>query len=322
MKQILIVIGILLMVSNVSAVCPCSGNHPCNRTVIDFNDTHNLIIESTYLCGDVNGDNIVSPSDLTGLTNYIYGGYSLHCNPPIITYYYEQKMVNKTINITSSYDGYIAYNYGCALIVDNHNRLLSGYQTYPMSETFRAFIEFDISEIPTNANITNLTFKYDGHNHNIDCNISNMTIQPSNSTPVNIYNDIGSYTIYANESGFPVVGNDQAINLGIDAINDLQIAINKSDWFSIGIKSVDEASPTVSVIYALEHVGVAPPPTLMIDYQVPATSEPEREELNIMFHEYNMHINIISNPLEYMVTKLDNQVGTNIIRPRRLKIDD
>lgn len=316
MKQILIVIGILLMISNVSAICPCSGAHPCNRTVIDFNDTHNLIVESTYLCGDVNGDGLSNTNDITPL----FGG-NYNCIPPIITYYYEQKMINKTINITSSYDGFIEHNVMGDNYIKDLTYLQTGFKTYPTNFIYRVFIEFDILSIPINANIINVTFKYDCPYHDINCNISNMTIQPSNSTADNIYNDIGSY-IYANESGFPVVGNDQSVNLGMGAVNDLQIAINGSDWFSIGIKSINESIALLSYINASEHAGVTPPPTLMIDYQVPATSEPEREELNIMFHEYNMHINIISNPLEYMVTKLDNQVGTNIIRSRRLRIND
>jgi len=320
MKQILLITGILLMIANVTATCLCSGNNPCNRTIIDYNDTHNLIIESTYLCGDVDGDDGVDIFDAMLLRYHVaYGSdmYPLECNPPTITYYFEQKMVNKSINLTTSYDGHVEHGMDYKLF-DYQDSVIAGKQSFPMPSTFRGFTEFDISSIPKNANITNITFKYDGRRHYIDCNVSNMTVQPTNSTAQQIYDNIGTGIDYYNDTGFPVLGSNQRVNLGLCAIEDLQKAINDSNWFAIGIYT-NETLNYISDINASENVESTPPPTLQIDYQVPA--EPLREELNIMFHEYNMHINIISNPLEYIVTKLDNKVGTNIIRPRRCKED-
>ena len=271
MKQILLITGILLIIANVSATCPCSGDNPCNRTVIDYNDTHNLIIESTYLCGDVDGDGDVDVDDVT----YIYQksvnpDFTLECNPPTITYYFEQKMVNKSINLITSYDGYINYNY-----IDDEYYLYDGNYLKMGSEevvshTYRSFVEFDISDIPKNANITNVTFKYTGKYHYIICNVTNMTVQPSQSNYDFIYNDIGFNTIYTNETSFPIVGGYKSINLGLYAIEDLQKAINDSDWFSIGIKSCNETITNMSYIYASENIYATPPPTLQIDYQVPA----------------------------------------------------
>ena len=226
-------------------------------------------------------------------------------------------MENKTINIVTSYDGNGEYMMGSYGVTDNIETL--NIDNFSINDNIKVFVEFNISSIPVNANIINIIFKYNGLEYNADCNISNMTIQPSNSTPINIYNDIGAYTIYSNTSGFPIVGNDQSINLGIQAVNDLQAKINISDWFSIGIFTNDAGFD--SRIYASERIGVIPPPTLMIEYQVPVDPCPP-ENLNIMFEEYNMHINIISNPLTYMVTKLDKQIGTNIIRPNRCIYDD
>jgi len=318
MKQTLLIIGILLMIANVNATCPCSGNNPCNRTTIDYNDTHNLIIESTYLCGDVTGDGDITSSDVYYIyQKSVYPDFTLNCNPPTITYYFEQKMVNKSINLTTSYDGHVEHGMDYKLF-DYQDSIIAGKQSFPMPSTFRAFAEFDISSIPKNANITNITFKYDGRRHYIDCNISNMTVQPINSTAQQIYTNIGTGTDYYNGTGFPVLGSNQSINLGLYAINDLQRDINDSNWFALGIYT-NESLNHISDINASENVDSTPPPTLQIDYQVPA--KPLREELNIMFHEYNMHINIMSNPLEYIVTKLDNKVGTNIIRPRRCKKD-
>ena len=177
-------------------------------------------------------------------------------------------MENKTINIVTSYDGNVEYTMGMMAsysVTDNIETL--NIDNFDINSNIKVFIEFNISSIPINANIINITFKYDGLEYNANCNISNMSIQPSTSIPTNIYNDIGAYTIYSNTSGFPIVGNDQSINLGIDAINDLQTKLNVSDWFSIGIFTNDVGFD--SRIRAYEYANAIPPPTLMIEYQVP-----------------------------------------------------
>jgi len=274
LKQILLIIGILLMIANISATCPCSGENPCNRTVIDYNDTHNLIIESTYLCGDVNGDDIVNIFDAMLLRYHVAygsGSYPLECNPPTITYYFEQKTVNKSINLTTSYDGYTCkYMDSTYDMFTTDNAIAIGKLNDLMTDRDKGFAEFDISSIPINAHITNVIFKYDGRRHNMDCNISNMTIQPTVSTAQQIYDNIGTGTDYYNDAGFPEIGNNKSINLGIYAINDLQRKINNSiTWFSIGLYTNSPISP-VSLINASENIDAAPPPTLQIDYQVPA----------------------------------------------------
>ena len=258
-------------------------------------------------------------ADYTLVVNGTYLPNNGYNNSKCISF--KQKMINKTINLTTSYDGYIYYNYidDEYFLNDNGNYLKMGSEEV-MPKIYRSFVEFDISDIPKNANVTNVTFKYRGKYHYIICNITNMTVQPSQSNYDFIYNDIGFNTIYTNNTSFPIEGSDKSINLGLYAIEDLQKAINDSNWFSIGIKSCNETITNMSYIYASENIYATPPPTLMVEYQVPA--EPVREELNIMFHEYNMHINIMTNPFEYIVTKLDNKVGTNIIRPRRCKEDD
>jgi len=180
---------------------------------------------------------------------------------------------NEIINITTSYDGYIKYDYmeETHSMFNNQDYIKSGKDDF-FPYIYRSFIEFNISSIPKNVKITNVTFKYNGESHYVDCNVTNMTVQPSQTIENNIYNNIGLNTIYTIEIGFPVVGDNQSINLGLEAINDLQTSINNSDWFSIGIKSSNETVSYLSYIYTLEYAGVIPPPTLIIEYQVPPVS--------------------------------------------------
>jgi len=272
LKQILLIIGILLMISNATATCPCSGNNPCNRTIIDYNDTHNLIIESTYLCGDVTGDGYITVDDVYyTYQKSVNPDFTLNCNPPTITYYFEQKMVNKSINLTTSYDGYTEHCMDSSYWVFATNKGIAiGKKSEMMTDRDKGFAEFDISSIPINAHITNVIFKYDGRRHNMDCNISNMTIQPTVSTAQQIYDNIGTGVDYYNDTGFPEVGTNKSIDLGIYAINDLQRKINNSiTWFSIGLYTNSPIFP-VSIINTSENVDSTPPPTLQIDYQVPA----------------------------------------------------
>ncbi|MCD6162313.1 MAG: hypothetical protein J7K40_07860, partial [candidate division Zixibacteria bacterium] len=356
MKQIILIIGILLMISSVNAneiiTIDCDScttnktiniNTTCiicntNRSVeIAINNGMNLIGIPLYptdpTLDAVFGDDPVTDDTVYRYINGVgykaaqywegYGWYGdvSYIEPiePGVGYKYErngadytltvngtylpnngynnskcisfkQKMINKTINLTTSYDGFVIKQMDSSYPLDFSSSFISiGKINDIMTDKAKGFAEFDISTIPKNANITNITFRYNGRIHNMDCNISNMTIQPSNSSGEIIFNNIGSYEDYFNNSDFPVIGTNQSINLGLCAINDLQLAINESNWFSIGFYTDSSISPP-SIINASENIDATPPPTLTIEYQVPA--EPDREELNIMFHEYNMHINI------------------------------
>jgi len=328
MKQILLIIGILLMIANVN-VSNANANVGYNETYINVLNNNNVIVNSSIpltnytfeLKTDKNWVGMPFNSTINNADDLIkdipncdkvgwwdsesqemkvysrlpfppwYGGtnfdvkaargyeiivssnttWNLSCLQPtntIIDYLFIPKMINKTINLTTSYDGYIEHGMDYHLF-DFQDSIIAGKQSFPMPSTFRGFAEFDTSLIPKNANITNITFKYDGRRHFIDCNISNMTVQPTISSSQEIYDNIGSGVDYYNDTGFPVLGSNQRVNLGLCAIEDLQKAINDSNWFAIGIYT-DESSNHISDINASENIDSTPPPTLQIDYQVPA----------------------------------------------------
>jgi len=331
MKQILLIIGILLMIANVN-VSNANANVGYNETYINVLNNNNVIVNSSIpltnytfeLKTDKNWVGMPFNSTINNADDLIkdipncdrvgwwdsesqemkvysrlsfppwYGGtnfdvkaargyeitvssnttWNLSCLQPtntIIDYLFIPKMINKTINLTTSYDGYT-----CKFMDSTYetyatdNEIAIGKRNDIMTDRDKGFAEFDISSIPINAHITNVTFKYDGKIHNMDCNISNMTVQPTASTAQQIYDNIGTGADYYNDTGFPVVGSNQSVNLGLCAINDLQRKINNSiTWFSIGLYTNSPISP-VSLINASENVDATPPPTLQIDYQVPA----------------------------------------------------
>jgi hypothetical protein len=146
---------------------------------------------------------------------------------------------------------------------------------------YRGYIEWNISTIPNDANITNIIFKYSSLNRDGDgdAHISAMNYRPSSSSSQNVWNDSGDGTIYANVDGFPVIGNNQEIrnnqeiNLGNDAITDLEAAL-VTNWFAIGFCLDDETllNNNYSKIYSMESTSANPKPTLYVEYS--SESEP------------------------------------------------
>ena len=62
--------------------CPRSGEHPCNKSMfIDLGNKQFLYLQTSYLCGDVNGNGLSNAGDLNPLFTKQY-----NCNPPIINY--------------------------------------------------------------------------------------------------------------------------------------------------------------------------------------------------------------------------------------------
>jgi hypothetical protein len=135
----------------------------------------------------------------------------------------------------------------------------------------RGYIEWDISSLPTDAIITNVTLKYHGY-HADDAHIHEMIgTRPSISGDSDVYNESGEGTVYADVAGFPVTGTDKEINLGINAISDLELSITNG-WFAIGLQQ-DNENPTgaYSGIYSEDYASVNPKPSLYVEY----TSESE-----------------------------------------------
>lgn len=138
---------------------------------------------------------------------------------------------------------------------------------------YRAYVEWDISSIPDSVFIQKVVFKYHGYTHNIDCKIREMLdYQPSSGPKTfenceKIFNEIGEGTIYVDPSGFPEVGINKEIDLGSDALLDLQNQLT-SDWFAIGIQSDNEGILQSSNIWAEEKIEADPSPTLYIEYNI------------------------------------------------------
>lgn len=139
------------------------------------------------------------------------------------------------------------------------------------SHICRVYIEWNISSIPDTANIKKAAFRYEGQYHGVDCQVREMrAIRPSTqpfdqASRAAVYAEIGEGTVYASPTGFPVSATYQEVDLGVDAIVDIQAQLT-SGWFAIGIQSVDEGYADGSIIKSEEAYGVTPPPTLYVEY--------------------------------------------------------
>ena len=150
------------------------------------------------------------------------------------------------------------------------------------TSTTRGYVEWDISSIPDEATITSVVFKYHGYEHWIDGHIHAMANKPSaqSNDPTGngvIYNDAGDGTVYADPAGFPELGPQKEVDLGLDAASDLQAAL-VNDWFAIGLQSdaeilgSDVGSCILGIYTIPDWVGTSadPKPTIEVTYTVPA----------------------------------------------------
>ncbi len=144
----------------------------------------------------------------------------------------------------------------------------------------RGYVEWDISSIPDTATITNVVFKYHGHSCSSETKyIYQMSNQPSVQSDDDagnkvIYDDAKDGHLYHSSTTFPEVGTGKEIDLGSNADGDLQIQLSLG-WFAIGLSS-DEGVVEDNAIYSEEYAEVNPPPTLYVEYSVPA-------EVNVIF---------------------------------------
>jgi len=132
-------------------------------------------------------------------------------------------------------------------------------------DTYRGYIEWNISSIPDGATITDTKFQYDGWYHGLDCHIHDiLQAQPSQSSNEPVYHDAGNGTVYADPDGFPVVGDNQEVDLGASADSDLQSQLS-SDWFAIGLQG-DVENSGESEIESEDCADATPKPTLVVTY--------------------------------------------------------
>lgn len=137
----------------------------------------------------------------------------------------------------------------------------------------RGYDEWDISGIPDSVTITSVAFKYHGKARGSgDCHIHSMEYRPSTSGLPTIFIDMADGHVYADPTGFPVIGENQQVALSSQADADLQSSL-ASNWFAIGIQADDENTnhPTATSIYSSEYGSANPTPTLYVEYEFPPT---------------------------------------------------
>jgi len=132
----------------------------------------------------------------------------------------------------------------------------------------RGDIEWNISVIPDNADVSSLQFRYNGIIHKVDCHIHDLlTYRPTTSTGLQVFSDAGAGAVYAAPAGFPATGS-HTVTLSAQARTDFESQLS-SDWFAIGIQSDLESSHTGrSAIYSGSD--------LIVTYTVPVFSNQAR----------------------------------------------
>jgi len=142
---------------------------------------------------------------------------------------------------------------------------------------WRAYVEWNVSSIPDAATINGANFTYEGLLHEEDATIYAMAFQPSISSGSTIYTDAGDGSVYADFPGFPVVGQNQVVQLSAAAVSDLQSQL-AVDWFAIGMRGDIESGGTSyqSRIASSENATATPKPTLTVAYTT--VSAPTNDE--------------------------------------------
>jgi hypothetical protein len=139
----------------------------------------------------------------------------------------------------------------------------------------RTYLEWPITAIPKGATITSVKLKYHGKAKPSTDTVSvySMENQPSAQPDT----DAGNETVYldvengipyiSGSSVFPALGANQELDLGVDAVSDLQDAVNAGrTWFAIGVKTSEQTIGDFAEIYSEEYEYADPKPTLVVTY--------------------------------------------------------
>jgi hypothetical protein len=139
----------------------------------------------------------------------------------------------------------------------------------------RTYLEWPITAIPSGSTITAVKLKYHGKAKPSTDTVSvySMENQPSAQPDTDtgnetVYKDVEDGTAYISGSSvFPVVGANQELDLGADAVADLQAAVNAGrTWFAIGVKTSEQTIGDFAEIYSEEYEYADPKPTLVVTY--------------------------------------------------------
>lgn len=138
----------------------------------------------------------------------------------------------------------------------------------------RAYVEWDISSIPSTAVISNTVMKYDVQSSAIPlCDYMPFQFKPSTDIIQNIWKDIGNGTAYvANDNTCASSGDTKTEDLGSSADSAVQSNLS-AGWFAVGMKASSETrssgSDLLLNIESEESGSATPKPTLEITYSIP-----------------------------------------------------
>jgi len=137
-------------------------------------------------------------------------------------------------------------------------------------DIYRAYIVWDISDIPSGVTAVSLTFLYEGIAAGDNCEIRSTSINIAGAADGVAFWDIGNGTAYTTSNGFPVLAQNQEITLNAQAVTDLNAALSGGAAnFTIGIKSKTEGVAAIPKIASEDDAGGTPKPTLRVTYNYP-----------------------------------------------------
>jgi len=164
---------------------------------------------------------------------------------------------------TPAEDGDISYNDDLEFYVRDKTDTYLVIASSMMSPTTKAYVEWDVSSIQDNADVTDTVFYYHGKTPGTNNNIYSMENRPSTSSDATLYADCADGTIFALFS--IVAGTNKFRDLGTDADTDLESQLS-SNWFAIGIIGGNGGQ-----IYSKEYASSTPKPRLDVTYTIPFT---------------------------------------------------
>jgi hypothetical protein len=145
-----------------------------------------------------------------------------------------------------------------------------------LKEYQRLYMEWPIGAIPSGVTITDVAFQYNGISQPVvdSVQIRGMKDQPSAQPDTDagnetVYYDVEKGNLYYSGSSFPLVGSQQSVDLGSQAVADLQAAVNAGQsWFAIGVRTSESTIGDIASIYSAEYASADPKPTLLVTYTI------------------------------------------------------
>jgi len=192
--------------------------------------------------------------------DFVFGNWTLASGESLVV------DPNTFTNDDPTEDGYVEYDggeYTFTKVIDT-DYLRMG-ESSPLF--WYGYIEWDISGIPDGVDVSDSDFYYHGQRYEEPTQIFAMEHKPSTSAASTVFNDASNGTCYFDRIDFPVVGENQHLDLGgtVDADIENQLTV---DWFAIGFSNWQWVSGDNNHIYCKEYASATPPPKLVVTYSV------------------------------------------------------